>query len=115
VAAVFAHGPEWQFKGWKWGSPDRPADLSPPDIFERALGFHLCYEGDILHDNIPKWNVTPLTVSKTRRYLDPGVAQKFWASLDTYITVHKPFLLPRARQGGGGGGASSSTAGGGGR
>lgn len=36
VVAVFAQGPEWQFKGWRWGrSPDRP-DITPAEIFDRC-------------------------------------------------------------------------------
>jgi uncharacterized membrane protein YgcG len=41
VVAVFAAGPEWQFKGWKWGQKplgkDREAeDLAPVKIFSRG-------------------------------------------------------------------------------
>lgn len=51
--------------------------------------------GDIPHENVPKWNVTVLPVSKAQRYKDPGVAQKFWGALDNFIYVQRPWLLPK--------------------
>ena len=47
VVAVFAAGPEWQFKGWKWGkvaAPDvlnpkvikEPEDIAPVKIFDKG-------------------------------------------------------------------------------
>ena len=46
VVAVFAAGPEWQFKGWKWGkvaAPDtltkvirEPEDIAPIKIFDKG-------------------------------------------------------------------------------
>jgi parafibromin len=103
VAAVFAQGPEWQFKGWRWGRDERDPktgaflrpDITPTEIFDRALGFHLMYDGDAVHENVGKWAVTPLRISKSRRYTDPGVAQQFWAALDGFIWHKKPYLLPK--------------------
>jgi hypothetical protein len=52
VVAVFAAGPEWQFKGWKWGkvaAPDaltkvirEPEDIAPIKIFDKGecVGVH---------------------------------------------------------------------------
>lgn len=95
MAAVFAQGPAWQFTGWRWGrEKDRP-DLKPEEIFERAKGFHLMFEGDIKHENIDRWDVTVLPISKTKRWQDPGVAQKFWGVVDNWILVHRPWLLPK--------------------
>lgn len=53
------------------------------------------YEGDATPDNIARWAVTPLLVSKTRRYTDPGVTQQFWAAFDNFIWHKKPYLLPK--------------------
>ncbi len=41
VVAVFAAGPEWQFKGWKWGQKPvgknkEPEDLAPVKIFSKG-------------------------------------------------------------------------------
>lgn len=107
VAAVFAQGPEWQFKGWRWGRGDGRPDITPAEIFDpqRCLGFHLQYDGDATHESIGKWNVAVLPVSKSRRYLDPGVAQRFWSLMDQFVLVHKPYLLPRGVSNLGGGAA----------
>jgi hypothetical protein len=53
------------------------------------------YEGDAVPESVQKWAVTPLAVSRTKRYLDPAVANKFWAALDQYILVKRPYLLPK--------------------
>jgi hypothetical protein len=37
VVAVFANGPEWQFKGWKWGRPAGRPDITPSEFFNRCL------------------------------------------------------------------------------
>jgi hypothetical protein len=36
VVAVFAQGPEWQFKGWRWGRTDDRPDITPTEIFDRC-------------------------------------------------------------------------------
>ena len=54
------------------------------------------YEGDTIHDNIAKWNVKPLMVSRTKRYLDAGIANQFWSLVDGHIFTHKPRLLPQS-------------------
>eukprot|EP01138_Halocafeteria_seosinensis_P013350 gb/GECG01013636.1/.p1 GENE.gb/GECG01013636.1/~~gb/GECG01013636.1/.p1 ORF type:complete len:417 (+),score=37.97 gb/GECG01013636.1/:1-1251(+) len=65
VVAIFAHGPEWQFKGWKWGQKDGPT-VGPAEIFSRCYGFHVHYDNCEVHPNIKKWNVVPLPVSAPR-------------------------------------------------
>ena len=52
VVAVFAAGPEWQFKGWKWGkvaAPDaltkvmrEPEDIAPIKIFDKGECVCVC-------------------------------------------------------------------------
>lgn len=64
---MFAFGPEWQFKGWRWGREEGRPDISPPEVFERALGFHVMYDGDTPHDNASRWNVTILKVRAAGR------------------------------------------------
>jgi hypothetical protein len=53
------------------------------------------YEGDPPHPNATQWAVSLLPVSKTQRYTDSGVAAKFWNAIDTFMTVQKPFLMPK--------------------
>jgi parafibromin len=116
VVAVFAAGPDWQFKGWKWGDQPRKlpdgrvveADDCPPvKIFNRAMGFHVHFDGEAAHPNCQNWAVTPLVISKTKRYLDPGVVIKFWRAVDEHVFVKKPYLLPKGSGGGGAGGGGT--------
>lgn len=85
VVAVFVQGPAWQFKGWPWGG-------SPVEIFARIKAFHLKWDESRLDDNIAKWNVQILELSRNKRHLDKASLLKFWASLDTYMTKFKTYL-----------------------
>jgi len=49
VVAVFAQGPLWQFKGWKYAKP--------VEIFQKAIGFHIHFDDEKTDDNISQWNV----------------------------------------------------------
>lgn len=85
VVAVFVQGPAWQFKGWPWGG-------SPVEIFSRIKGFHLKWDEAKLDDNVAKWNVHILELSRSKRHLDKANLLKFWSSLETYMTKYKSFL-----------------------
>ena len=108
VVAVFAEGPEWQFKGWKWGEPTKqapgpdgkPVDVVPPDIpivkiFSRAIGFHVHFEGEAPHANCEAWSVTKLELSRTKRYLDAGKVNQIWLAVDERIWTRQEYLLPK--------------------
>lgn len=82
VAAVFAHGPEWQFKAWKY---DKPVDL-----FQRTLGIHLQFDDEATKDTIKAWNVHVLKISKTKRHLDQPVMFEFWRLLDDFLANKRP-------------------------
>lgn len=85
VVAVFVQGPAWQFKGWPWGG-------SPFEIFARIKGFHLKWDETKLDDNVAKWNVDILELSRSKRHLDKANLLKFWSSLDAYMVKFKSFL-----------------------
>jgi hypothetical protein len=109
VVAVFAHGPDWQFKGWRWGRPEGRPDISPVEIFDRVMGFHLHYDDEPVPTSISRWSVMPLGVSKSQRHLDPGVVAKFWDRVDRFVSVKKPFLLADAKPPSSSASASSAT------
>ncbi|XP_070532316.1 parafibromin-like [Ptychodera flava] len=88
VVAVFVQGPAWQFKGWPW----LLADGSPVDIFARIKAFHLKYDEVSLDNNIKKWDVFVLGISRNKRHLDRASLQKFWEVLDKYMVKHKSHL-----------------------
>ena len=85
VVAVFVQGPGWQFKNWPWNG-------SPVDIFSHIKGFHLKWDETKLDDNVAKWNVHILELSRNKRHLDRANLLKFWSSLDTFMMKHKSFL-----------------------
>lgn len=85
VVAVFVQGPAWQFKGWPWGG-------SPVEIFSKIKAFHLKWDESKLDDNVAKWNVHILELSRTKRHLDKASLLKFWSTLDSYMVRYKSFL-----------------------
>eukprot|EP00164_Ancoracysta_twista_P008366 GFYU01012075.1.p1 GENE.GFYU01012075.1~~GFYU01012075.1.p1 ORF type:complete len:450 (+),score=103.69 GFYU01012075.1:157-1506(+) len=86
VVACFVHGPAWQFKGWKYSQPSM--------IFTNVKGFFIQYEDEAAHENIAKWDVTVLKISKTKRHLDATVWLSLWESLDRFIQTKKRHLVP---------------------
>lgn len=82
VVAVFAHGPEWQFKAWKYSTP--------VDLFQRTLGIHLQFDDEQTKETIKAWNVHVLTISKTKRHLDQPVMFEFWRLLDDFLANKRP-------------------------
>ncbi len=63
-----------------------------------GVGAYVIYEGENPHENLPKWSVKPLVISRTKRYLDAGVVNQFWALVDKLIYAEKArmFLPPEA-------------------
>jgi hypothetical protein len=55
VAVVFVTGQAWQFKGWKYATPQ--------DLFQNVLGIHLMYDDQQPPPTIQSWNCKILKVS----------------------------------------------------
>ena len=83
IVAVVVQGAEWQFKGWKWSDP--------LELFSKCLGFHFKYDDTKAEENVLKWNVHLLNVSKSKRHLDKTVAVEFWDFVDKSLLA-KPYL-----------------------
>ena len=83
VVAVFAHGPAWQYKGWKW--------QNPVEIFSRAQGFHLRFDdpNKKVDTNVKKWAVEVLHVNKQYRHLDIVAVKHFWSVLERFMQLKK--------------------------
>jgi hypothetical protein len=77
VAAVFVQGQAWQFKGWRWESP--------AELFYNVPGFFLHYADQPLPDQILTWNVTRLSISKSRRHFDSTAALTFWSTVESHL------------------------------
>ncbi|KAJ9464381.1 Protein CDC73-like protein [Diplonema papillatum] len=81
VCAVFVSGQKWQFDGFfgKKGT----AQIEARDVLSKIAGFHLQYDDEMLPDNITKWNVMLLRVSRhmNRRHNDIKTVEDFWRAL----------------------------------
>ena len=74
-------------------------DIPIVKIFSRTLGFHVYLEGEAPHPNCESWAVTPLSLSRSKRYLDAGVVNKIWAAVDNIIWTKMPYACPlRSKQ-----------------
>lgn len=89
VVAVFAQGPQWQFKGWPFGTTNPP---NPGDIFSKVKGFHLKMYGNPVDPNISKWSVTVIELDPHKRHLDRARLLSLWDELDRFIVKNKPYL-----------------------
>ncbi len=96
IVAVFAHGPEWQFKGWKWESNVARADIEPALLFDLLPGFHVHWRDADIPATAKKWRVTPLPVSRDQRYTDSATLQVFWERVERFMATKRPRLGARA-------------------
>ena len=87
VVAVFVSGAAWQFREWKWGNP--------VDALRNACGFFLKYDSDDIPQNVKKWNVRVIPISKSKRHLDGSAAEAFWAALEKFLISNKPQYCPQ--------------------
>ncbi|CAJ0946281.1 unnamed protein product, partial [Mesorhabditis belari] len=86
VVAVFALGPTWQFKGWpRWNG-------NPAEIFANVAGFHLTYDNLQVDQNVARWSVKVIALSRDKRHLDRARLQVFWDILDRHIAMNRPQL-----------------------
>ncbi|MNE76014.1 RNA pol II accessory factor, Cdc73 family [compost metagenome] len=72
VIAVFVTGQSWQFRGW--------FSEDPTVVLNKIKGFHVKYTDDPVNENIAKWPVTVLDISKnqTKRHMDRTLTRIFW-------------------------------------
>ncbi|KAH8253205.1 hypothetical protein KR032_004103 [Drosophila birchii] len=80
VAAVFAMGPQWQFKGWPHGG-------DPAPIFHEICAFHLHFKNIAPSKELRNLQVHMLALPQHERHLDCGILKEFWKKLDHHIAV----------------------------
>ncbi|XP_020815527.1 parafibromin [Drosophila serrata] len=80
VAAVFAMGPQWQFKGWPHGG-------DPVAIFHEVCAFHLHFKNTAPSKELRNLKVNMLALPQHERHLDCGIMKEFWEKLDHHIAV----------------------------
>ena len=93
VVAVFALGQPWQFKDW----PEKYS--KPVELFNRVLGVHLTMDDRAVDANVLSWNCKVLKINQSKRHLDTGAVNEFWAHLDDFMKLRKPALYNGLLQG----------------
>ena len=89
VVAVLVLGHAWQFKDW-------PGKYSNPvDLFAKTFGFYIGMEGDKLPSDLEGWACQRGYVHRDKRGLDSVTYASFWNSLDDWIKINRPELLPQ--------------------
>eukprot|EP01083_Nonionella_stella_P234964 826711_1 len=79
VVAVFVHGPNWQFKPYKY---------KPPMLFQKTIGFHLHWDNEKPHPNILKWRVQTIPISRNNRHHDSKTVYELWRKFRTFVEKH---------------------------
>lgn len=73
-----------QFKDWKWSNP--------AELFQQVLGVHLTMDEQTVPVEVERWNCRVLKINQFKRHLDSGACNEFWALLDTFVKLRKPWL-----------------------
>lgn len=88
VVAVVVLGHKWQFKDW----PGKYSD--PVQLFSKAFGFYIGIEGDKLPNDLIGWACQRGLLHRDKRGLDSVTHASFWNSLDEWVKIHRPELVP---------------------
>ena len=89
VVAVLVLGHKWQFKDW----PGKYSD--PVQLFANTFGFYIGSEGEKISADLEGWSCKRAVLHRDKRGLDSVTHASFWNSLDEWIKIHRPELLPR--------------------
>ncbi|KAL7946475.1 CDC73 domain-containing protein [Trichoderma barbatum] len=83
IVAVFTTGQTWQFKNYKWSSPN--------ELFKHTMGVFVGWRGDLAPDNIRGWGHRVMSTSVDRwrgeddvasRFRDKEVVEYIWKSIE---------------------------------
>ncbi|KAK6340783.1 accessory factor associated with RNA polymerase II [Orbilia brochopaga] len=78
VVAVFTTGQQWQFKTYKWSTPQ--------DLFSNVKGFYVGWSGEAPPSTVASWgNVQLVNVEKNRRFKDREVMEGLWDGIETWM------------------------------
>lgn len=96
IVCVFAQGQAWQFKGWSFGlKPSRttrnnkPTEISPSDVFSKAMGMYVCYDNVGIPAIVKQWKIPVLTISKSRRHFDRSAFNDCWLKIEEFLLKRK--------------------------
>ena len=73
-------GDNWEFKDW-------PKSENISTILQKVKGYYLKYKDNPLNNNIKKWNVEILEISRNKRHFDLSLQNKFWNSLSDFLNA----------------------------
>ncbi|POR31464.1 Cell division control protein 73 [Tolypocladium paradoxum] len=84
IVAVFTTGQTWQFKNYKWSSPN--------DLFKHTLGVFVGWRGEQAPDNVRSWGHRVLSTGVDRwrggdgqdasRFRDKEVVEQIWKTIE---------------------------------
>jgi len=78
VVAVFTTGQLWQFKSYKWSTPQ--------ELFSHVKGVYAGWADEAPPAVVASWgNVQLVNVDKHKRFKDKEVMERFWDELETWM------------------------------
>ncbi|CAL8463246.1 g2780 [Coccomyxa elongata] len=89
VVAVFVSGAAWQFKGWPFPGA---GEGNLADTLSRMLGVYVGLKGEIMPENVKKWNVLKVEVPKDNRHRDRPIVQDIYTALDKFLAARQSRL-----------------------
>jgi hypothetical protein len=54
-------------------------------LFQTFRGFYINYGDSPIEENVKKWNVRTLQISRNKRHLDKTVQHEFWDELEKFL------------------------------
>ena len=79
VVGVFLQGDDWEFRDW-------PKSETVTSILQKVKGFHLKFQDMPTNDNVKKWNVKILEISRTKRHVDVSIQNEFWNVMNEFLS-----------------------------
>lgn len=78
MVAVFTTGQLWQFKSYKWSTPQ--------DLFTHTKGFYVGWSEEPVPEQVASWgNVQLIGVEKNRRFRDREVMEGLWDGIERWM------------------------------
>ena len=62
------------------------------DTLARMLGVHLSIKGEVLPENVRKWNVRRFELPRDNRHRDRPIVRDIYAALDAFLAARQSLL-----------------------
>jgi parafibromin len=83
--AVIVQGEAWQFKKWPY--------KDTVSLFANVRGFFIGFKDEIVPALVKESDMTTLTLSHDKRYLDAKVSNEFWKIVEHFVMHNKRGLI----------------------